>query len=50
MEKLEVLIDSLKNVKRGQTIRDVDVSQQYKEDIFCDLYKKEFIRKFYSLR
>ena len=51
LEELEVLIDSLRNVEKRRVIKDVDVEfpKEFKEEVFSDLYKREFNKKYYNI-
>ena len=51
LEELEVLIDSLRNVEKRRIIKDIDVEfpKEFKEEVFSDLYKKQFNKKYYNI-
>ena len=47
MEELENLIDSIREYENRKIVYRTDVSKEFKEDVFTELYKKEFINKYY---
>ena len=47
MEELEILIDSLRQVEKRRILKKTEVTEQFKEDVFCDLFKREFFKKYY---
>ena len=48
MEDLELLIEDIKKRNNKNIILETDVSREFKEDIFYDLFRAEFFKKYYS--
>lgn len=48
MRDLELLIENIKKRNNKKIILETDVSREFKEDVFYDLFKAEFFKKYYS--
>ena len=49
MERFEEIIDYIIQLSVKEEDDTINVSKEFKEDVFSELYKKEFNKKYYNI-